>query len=393
MFDNAIPDCMTRSKRVLYCQMQGLLARCALQARGMDEARVPLAVAEGKLVRGASLLAGKRGVQVGESLLRARRLCPELLVVPLGEVDARSLSAELWDGLAELTDQVEPSGPDAVFAKLYGVEGLELLTRRFTGMGALSGLSPKLALGCSKLEAATLALAGVECLEDAPVIWLSPDTTVVGKLARLGLTTFGAVVAVGEAALIYQFGRKVGPLLYRRAQGEDSDPVRSLWPLPVVEVARRFDLDPIEDRSCVDAHLVALARQAATELTALRRFGRVVTLEISSEREGTNSGSWRPPWPVQAPGEVLSCIRRLVALRPIRSAVTSLRLVVSELDLPAASTLSLFESTPASSLGRLESTKRWITARYGAKALTAAGKLPISLRDRRRSLAQRAGRL
>ena len=360
--------------------MPGLLAKAALEARALDESCIPLAVVEGKLVRDASPLAARRGVKVGESLLRARRLCPDLLGVPLMEVDARSHSQRLWDALAELTDLVEPAGPDAAYALLWGNESLEKLDCLFPG------LTPFCSLGRSKLEARVLALSEVECLADAPVTFLSFDPAITGKLLRLGLTTFGAVAEVGESALIYQFGRKVGPLLYRRALGEDSDPVQALWPFPVVEVSYRFDLEPIEDVACVDRYLVELACRAAGELSTLRRFGRVVTLEIACERDSPSLGTWRPPWPVQSPGELLSCLRRLAALQPLRTGVIGLRLVVSELDLPTATTLSLFDTVPASCLGRLESTKHWIRARYGSKALTTLSKVPVSLRDRRREL-------
>ncbi|WP_184203969.1 hypothetical protein [Armatimonas rosea] len=371
---------VSRPRPTLFCQVPGLLARAALEARGLDESRVSLTVIEGKLVRDASPLAVRRGVTLGESLLRARRLCPELLAVPLVEVDARSHSQRLWDALAELTDLVEPAGPDAAYALLWGNESLEKLDCLFPA------LTPFCSMGRSKLEARVLALSGVEGLADAPVTFLSGDPAITGKLLRLGLTTFGAVAEVGEAALIYQFGRKVGPLLYQRALGEDSDPVQALWPLPVVEASYRFDLEPIEDAACVDRYLVELAKRSAGELCTLRRFGRVVTLEITCERGSPLLGTWRPPWPVQSPGELLSSLRRLAALQPLRSGVIGLRLVVSELDLPTATTLSLFETVPASCLGRLESTKRWIRARYGSEALTTLSKVPVSLRDRRREL-------
>jgi DNA polymerase IV len=359
----------------------GLLARAALLARGLEEENVPLAVAEGRVVRDASPLARKQGVQRGESTLRARRLCPTLLIVPISEVDARSLSSRLWDALADIAGVVEPQGQDAGFVRLQGGEGLSPLLEAFPG------LVPVFALGRSKSEARALAESGKEQLKHVPATLLTTDTAVTGKLARLGLNTFGEVASVGEEALRYQLGRKLGTSLYRLALGEDNDPIKSLWPLPFVERGRRFDLEPLEDSQAIQRHLVRLAGLASGELAGMRRFSRRVSLEVETEDAGVMSSSWRPPLPVQSPEEVWRCVRRLLGECPPKGAVIGLRVVLSELELPTATTLSLLENVSSVHLGRLESTKRLLSSRYGPSAITLLGKMPVPLRDRRRLLA------
>ena len=369
------------ARTILYCHVPSLLARAALLARGLEEENVPLAVAEGRVIRDASPLARRHGMQRGESVLRARRLCPALLIVPLGEVDTRGLSSHLWNALANIAGVVEPQGPDAGFVRLYGGESLAPLLEIFPG------LMPIFALGRSKMEARTLAESGKERLEDVPVAFLTTDAAVVGKLARLGLNMFGEVVSVGEEALRYQFGRKVGTNLYRLALGEDNNPVKALWPLPFIESKRHFDLDPLEDIPSVQRHLVRLVRLASSELAGMRRFSRRVSLEVETEGAGVIESSWRPPLPVQSVEEVWHCVRRLLEECPPTSSVIGLRIILSELELPSATTLSLLESVSSVQLGRLESTKRLLASRYGPSAITLLGKMPVSLRDRRRLLA------
>lgn len=367
---------MRISPSILYCAQPGLLAK-AYSSAG------PVAIAEGKLIRDASPCARHRGVFRGQSVLRARRLCPALLVVPLEQVEARLLSQQLYDVLADLSPTVEPVGPDAVFAVIEpSAQGLVLPRLA----ACFPELTPLLGAGASKLVARTLAESGVERFALAPSHFLWPqNTALTGKLARLGLDTIGAVAQVGEAALRFQLGAKLGSLLYRRSLGLDSDPVLALWPLPHVACSRRFDLEPLENKACLDAQLVALAQQAAAELASLRRFGRLVTLRVETER-GASSPSWRPPWPIQSPGEVLGAARRLLALQPPHAPVAALHLTIAELELPQAESLSLFDTMGVDRRRRLEAAKRFIVARYGTKALTTLGNVPLALRDRRRAL-------
>ena len=378
---------ISHTTTILYIHIPGLLSLASARVSAQEMGLVPVAVSEGKTVRDASQQARHAGVHVGQSVLRARRLCPVLLIIPLEQVDPRPLSHCLYDVLAEFSPTVEPVAPDAAYVVLE--RGEEPLIRRRLGE-AFPELSPVLATGSSKLIARTLAESGVAAFDLAPSHFLWPeDAAITGKLERLGLHTTGEVAHTGETALRYQFGHKLGSLLYRRAQGLDSDPVLSLWPLPTIDLARRFDLEPLEDATCLDVHIVALARQGAGELTQLRRYGRVVTLAVETER-GKSEHSWRPPWPIQSPAEVVSAARRLLTLQPLHSPVVSLRLTIAELELPQAESLSLFDSVGVENRRRLEAAKRFVVARYGSKALTTLGKVPVALRDRRRELVREA---
>ena len=372
---------------ILYVRQPGLLALAAAQARELPIV-LPVAVEEGRLVRDANLTALEMGVRRGESVTRARRLCSLLLVVPLEGIDARLLSRRLWNVLASISPTVEPDGADAVFATLE--RGEEARVRE-----KLAALIPGLpcarfGVGPTKLVARAVAESGGS-LELAPVsslLWPS-DPKVAAKLLRLGLSTFGEVAAIGESALIYQFGRKVGTLLHRRAQGIDSDPIRPTWPPRQVALRRDFTLDPIEDRACLERELARLVGKVSKELVASGRFARRIALFLVTERS-SRSREVLPPLPLQSEREIYRAALRLLSFLPPDAPVTRLGLVLSDLDLPAAQSLSLFDATGAESRLRLERAKRLVVERYGPKALTTLGKLPLARRDQRRSLAREA---
>ncbi len=377
---------------ILYVHQPGLLAQAALLFRRL-EADSPVAVAEGRVVRDASPAALLTGIRVGESVTRARRLCPMLLVLPVEEVDARELSHRLWGILSALSPVVEPAGADAAYAQLQSRKEAQVvlarLASRFPGMPP-----PALAASFSKLAARATAEGRVGRLEEAPVSALlyPGDPKVIDKLQRLGLGTFGAAQDIGEAALLYQFGRRIGTVLHRRARGIDDDPLRALWPPRTIHAGKDFDLDPIEDMACLELWLSRLSQRVASELSASGSIARKVALTLITERT-SRSRSWLPPLPLSSEREVLQAVSRLLAQLPPDAPVTRLTLQLSELELPQARSLSLFAPASAESLLRLESARRLILERYGAAALTTLGAIPLSLRDRRRSLAREAGAL
>ena len=205
------------------------------------------------------------------------------------------------------------------------------------------------------------------------------DPKVAAKLLRLGLSTFGEVAAIGESALIYQFGRKVGTLLHRRAQGIDSDPIRPLWPPRQVALRRDFTLDPIGDRACLERELARLAERVSSELVASGRFARRIALHLATERS-SRSRKALPPLPLQSEREIYRAALRLLTFVPPDAPVTRLGLVLSDLDLPAAQSLSLFDTTGAESRLRLERAKRLVVERYGPRSLTTLGNQPHARR-------------
>jgi DNA polymerase IV len=374
------------SSVVFYVHLPGLLAAATRESRSLP-ACVPVAVAADRTVRDVCPQAARQGIRVGESVIRARRLCPALLVLLQEEVPVITFSFRLLEPLASLSPTIEPDGPDAAYVDLTGGPLLDMpaLIASWKSLG--TGFSPLFGLGPSRIAARACAECGLPPgrLSEADVRWLWPeDEKVIARLFRLGLSTFGEVASLGESALVYQFG-KIGRLLWQRSVGKDFTPVQALWPPLQVEVTRDFTLEPIMSEGYLYEALNRLAAAVSQELRATGRHARRLRLAIQTERDSLFA-EWVLPAPVQNEREIATALRRLRRQMDLRAAIIRLHVVAQNLDLPAASTPSLFDDRSAERKLALAATRQKLHARYDNKSLRALAELPVSKRDTRREL-------
>ena len=371
-------------RRILFCRVPGLLALAARAGKKMA-AHAPVVVSEGKMVRDACLFSIGRGIYAGQGVSQARRLCAALLVVPLDTIDPRPFTTEALDVLADLSPTVEPCGPDAAYVDLTG--GAADLRRLEARMRALTEFCPLLGLGPSRLAARACA----ECelppdrLAEAGVEWLWPeDSKVVGRLKRLGLETFGQVAALREEDVFYQFG-KIGRLLYRRALGQDLMTVQPLYPPPRADFRLDFTEYTLRDRAMLQAALATAAHEASGQLVALGQYGRRLVLRVCTER-GEVRRDWTLPVPLQETQALTRAASRLLMQMTLTAPVTSLRLLVEELERPKAATADLFAGRTHRDALALEAARRMLAERYGPQVLVPLSQRPQTVREQRRSL-------
>jgi hypothetical protein len=325
-----------------------------------------------------------------------------MLVVPLESVTAsapyRTLLATLLDCLADLSPAVEPDGPDAAYVDLTGAPAS--LVKGAAGRlcraldAAAKDLQPVVGLGATRLAARALA----ECclpagrLYDADVRWLCPeDPVTLGRLLRLGLSTFGGVAALGEGALVYQFGKK-GRLIYRRAAwGQDFTPVRSLYPPPRAEATIDLSEYPVDDLERLHARLGRLADSAGAQLRSLSRVGRRVVLRAETEDDALLRSETVLPVPAHSAPEVLRAALRLLGGLRLDAPVTRLWLAVEDLEAPVVQTPDLFGGKTGDRHQAITAVRHFLTTRYGPKALTCLSERPVAARDRRFALLSREG--
>lgn len=376
------------TKTVLYCRLPGLLAQAARSARADTNGVCPLVVAEDRLVRDASPTALTQGVKVGMVVVQARRLCPTMLVVPREEVDVTALSKQLWDALADLSPTVEPTDADSGYADITGLLPDAVQRGLHQRILAEFGLTPMIGIGCSRLAARACAECGLPParLAAASVDWLWPeDKAVLGRLQRLGLTTFGKVADVPEESLRLHFG-KIAPLLHRRAHGVDLTPVRALYPPPTVEVRRRFD-DAVNDRTRLDVVLEQMSERAERELRAVGGHGKRVALTVQTEH-GDHRQEWVVPTPVATAEDVRLTAGRLLAQMRLTAPLTAIGIEVTDIASPSARTPDLFCDGPGRDPVALEAVRRRLAARFGLSTLTTPSQWPRTARQKRRSALQ-----
>ena len=303
-----------------------------------DEPRLrgrPVIVGAG-VVLAASYEAKARGVRTAMGGRRARRLCPDAVVVDprfRAYVEASRAVFRVFDDVAPV---VEGISIDEAFLDVRGLErisgtpaeiALRLRERVLAEVGlpitvgvARTKFLAKVASGVAKPDG-LLVVPGdgeLDFLHPLPVerLWgVGPVTA--DKLRRRGITTVGQVARLPEAALVWMLGRAAGRHLHALAHNRD--------PRPVVRGKRRGSVgsqcalgrsrrSPEE----VDAILIALVDGIARRLRAGRRVGRTVVLRLRFDDYSRATRSRTLPRATAHTGTILAAAQELFAgARPL----------------------------------------------------------------------------
>lgn len=252
------------------------------------------------VVASASYEARRYGVRSAMPTVVARRLCPNLIVLP-GRFDRYEIySRRFHSVISELTPDYEPLGLDEVFADLRSLRRLNVrplaaaarLRERITGE---LGLSCGVGLGRNKLFAKLASKRSKPTvvegrLVDGPgVVWVSPamearwldelpvralwgvGPATAAKLEKLGLNWVRDLARVDESTLANHVGASMAATLISFAYGEDSREV------VVDRVAKSLGHDETFLRSLHTAEELAEAARSHSLIVAraLRAHGRV----------------------------------------------------------------------------------------------------------------------
>jgi DNA polymerase-4 len=323
------------------------------------------------------------------SLAKARRLCPELVVMPGSYGVYRCFAAEIWDLCREVAPVVETYLDDAYLdlsgtRLLYGdprgpVSRLRARVRERTGLVVSAGIGPnrmvaRLASASAKPDGLRLVSADeVErFLIDRPV----GDIPGVGrktaaKLAKLAVKTVRDLRKLSREELMAIFGRN-GSAMYDRARGLDTRAVSEREVPKTISRGTTFHketTDPAE----VAAMLHYLVERAMKAVRELGLVARAVSLKICYADFQRDEARTRLAAPARLEGEVMGAVAALFArLHTRRVALRSVGIVLSALSLDDSSQMSLFkEDEGEARRGRLAEALDDLRARYGFGAVTA----------------------
>lgn len=191
--------------------------------------------------------AKKFGVVTAETIWAARQKCPSLVLVPPHHDLYEKFSREVNEIYREYTDLVEPFGIDESWLdvsgseKLFGdgvtiAETLRERIKRETGLTVSVGVSfnktfAKLGSDLKKPDAVSV----IDRAHFKETVWRLPvnDLLYVGRsatktLADMRIKTIGELANASPDFLEYKLG-KLGRTLYAYANGEDDEPVRSVY--------------------------------------------------------------------------------------------------------------------------------------------------------------------
>jgi DNA polymerase-4 len=288
----------------------------------------------------ATYAARALGVHSAMPAMKAARLAPDAVLLPVDFDLYRKCSRLFKEAVRSLSPVVEDIGIDEVYADVSALaEDSETIARRLkaavadaTGLSCSVGIAPnkllaKLSSDMNKPDGFT-----VVTMEDLPSrIWPMPAAKINGigpkaneKLAALGIATIGEVAACTEEWLVGHFGRSYGTWLYRVSHGLDERPVVT-YSEPVSmsrETTFERDLHAVRDRELLGSVFTQLCEQLAADLQRKGYRARKIGIKLRFEDFSTVTRDLTVPRAIddapalrRAAGQ---CLKRVDLARTIR---------------------------------------------------------------------------
>jgi DNA polymerase IV len=313
------------------------------------------------VVAAASYEARRFGIHSAMPMVRARRLCPDLVVVGSHFDRYRQVSRAVMTILRSYTPLVEPLSLDEAFLDVAGA------VRLFGGPATIghrirADVRAQLDLPCSvgvgptksvaKLLSAKAKPDGLlhwpraevsDRLRPLPVaaLWGAGPKT-VERLTSYGFRTVGQLADADLRTLQRVVGEAQGAQLQRLARGEDPRRVTTHDPVRSVSAEETFEED-IDDPVVLRRHVLRLAEKVGRRLRRSQLAGRTVTLKVRFGSFETVTRSLTLPAPTDRTHDLVVVAGQLLdGLRLERARVRLLGVGVSNLgDGDAARQLSL----------------------------------------------------
>jgi len=246
------------------------------------------------VVTTASYEARRYGVGSAMPASRARRLCPQAVVLAPDFPVYRAASKEVMDIVRAHVERVEVVGLDEAYLDVDGLLSPRAAMRRLVAeIRSRTQLTCSVGLGPNKLVAKVAsdaekpsgflvltrqqACARFAAAPPSLVPGIGPKTA--ARLAALGLTSLGALAAAPQQLLVERFGANLGRELRRRARFEHDGRVGAPHKVASESRERTFDTD-VSDRGELEARLVTMATELCQSLARRGRAGRTIAIKV-----------------------------------------------------------------------------------------------------------------
>ncbi|MBU6273021.1 MAG: DNA polymerase IV, partial [Betaproteobacteria bacterium] len=245
------------------------------------------------------------GVRAGIGLMKAARMAPEAVLLPVDMEEYRRYSRRFKAAVREIAPLVEDRGVDEIYIDLSELAGgapdpwdaahamgarLRQAVQAATGLSCSIGITPNKLL--SKIASDLDKPGGLTLLRPEDIatrIWPLPASRINGigpkaaqRLQAMGITRIGELAAVPAHQLVARFGRSYGAWLHEAAQGRDERPVVTASEPKSISRETTFerDLDPVHDRAELSALFTALCQRLAEDLRRKGYLARAIGLKI-----------------------------------------------------------------------------------------------------------------
>ena len=242
------------------------------------------------------------GVGSAMGLMKAARLCPQAILLPVDFAEYRQYSRAFKDIVTEIAPVMEDRGVDEVYIDFTDVpggqrEGGRVLARLIqksifdqTGLTCSVGVAPNKLL--AKMASEFNKPKGISIVHEldlAEQIWPLACRKINGigpkadeKLKGLGIATIGQLAAKDLAWLARHFGPRTSAWLHDAAHGRDERPVvTQSEPVSMSrETTFERDLHALHDRAELGAIFTRLCQQVADDLQRKGYVGRTIGIKL-----------------------------------------------------------------------------------------------------------------
>jgi DNA polymerase IV len=250
----------------------------------------------------ATYAARQFGVGSAMGLMKAAKLCPDAILLPVDFDQYRHYSQRFKSIITDIAPLMENRGVDEVYIDFTHVpggqrEGGRVLARLIqkaifddTGLTCSVGVAPNKLL--AKMASEFNKPNGMSIVEPSDLetmIWPLPCRKINGigpkaeaKLAKHDIHTIGQLAQRDMYWLMEHFGKSYGAWLHDAAHGKDDRPVETeSEPVSISrETTFEQDLHAVRDREALSAIFTKLCKQVAADLQRKGYVGKTIGIKL-----------------------------------------------------------------------------------------------------------------
>ena len=338
------------------------------------------------VVTTACYIARLSGVRSAMPMFKARRLCPDAVIISPNIAKYRVESRRIFEKLRRLTPLVQPLSLDEAWVDLSGTERLHgappalMLARVQSEIEREIGLTVSIGLAANRFLAkiasdldkprgfAVIGTEEAQALLAPMAASILPGVGAVfaRALDQAGLRTVGDIARAPETVLCQRFGAR-GKLLARLARGEDDRAVEPDQERKSLSAETTFDQDLVA-LADLEQRLRPLCERVARRARADHVVGSVVTLKLRDAEFRILTRRATLPAATQTARTLFSVTRQLLKSEAPRSAYRLIGVGLSNLVDSDRVAADLFASDEARARSE-EVVVDQLRARFGAEAV------------------------